>query len=160
MIRGRSGGGINYIQKEKLKIIYFRIINRFVRKGKKDFIFNLFISAFFLIKRLRKRSFRRIVDRFFFLLRPLLQLRPLFSSGIIYQLPATLDVPKEYTMAVFWFYKAILGRTEYMLSDRIFNELVELFMKKGNAIELKKDYYKLIVQNRILLYRFKNKHRI
>jgi ribosomal protein S7 len=156
MIRGRS----RIIEKELLKIIYFRLINRFVRNGKKDFVLRFFFDSLILLKRRLKISFRSILDRFFYKLRPLLQLKPLFSSGIIYQLPSTLSVSKEYSLSVLWFYQAISNRTELNLKDRFYNELFEIYCNKGHSLTLKRDYYKQIVQNRIFLYRFRKRFRI
>lgn len=156
MIRSRG----LFIKKEVLKIIYFRLINRFVRNGKKDFVLTLFFNALFKLKIEFKIPFRIILDRFFLRLRPLLQLKPLFSSGIIYQLPSTLNSSKEYNMAVYWFYQSIKQRTENSLEQRLFSELSDIWYNKGLALQLKKDYYSLIVQNRIFLYRFKRKFNI
>lgn len=156
MIRGKTRS----IKKEMLKIIYFRLINRFVRNGKKDFILSLFFDSLVQLKKKIKVTFKFILERFFYRLRPLLQLKPLFSSGIVYQLPATLNTSKEYSMAVFWFYKGVKARPEKTLFERFSNEIMDLWFNKGFSLQLKRDYYKLIVQNRIFLYRFKKKFRI
>jgi small subunit ribosomal protein S7 len=156
MVRGRTRS----LKKEMLKIIYFRLVNRFVRNGNKDFVFRLFFNALIETKRKTRSSFRVILDRFFFRLRPLLQLKPLFSSGIIYQLPSTLNSSKEYSMAVFWFYKGVRERSERTLQERFSKELLDIWYKKGYALQFKKNYYNLIVQNRIFLYRFKKRFRI
>jgi small subunit ribosomal protein S7 len=156
MVRGKTRS----IKKEMLKIIYFRLVNRFVRNGNKDFILKLFFNSLVELKLKIKVTFKFILERFFFRLRPLLQLKPLFSSGIVYQLPATLNTPKEYSMAVFWFYKGVKFRSERTLQERFTNEISDLWFNKGNSLQFKKDYYNLIVQNRIFLYRFKKKFKV
>ena len=72
MIRGKTRS----IKKEMLKIIYFRLINRFVRNGKKDFILSLFFDSLVQLKKKIKVTFKFILERFFYRLRPLLQLKP------------------------------------------------------------------------------------
>jgi len=134
-------------------------MNRFIRKGKRDFIYRTFLMAGFNIKMKTGLSFNDIYSFVFIYLRPLLQLKPLFSSGIVYQLPYFIDTAKEFSMAVSWFYRAVSDRTERSLQKRISAELFEIRSGKSPSIKLKLDYYKLIVSNRVLLYRFKRKIR-
>lgn len=141
------------------KLNFFRVMNRFIRNGNKDFVYTSFIRASLKLKKKIGKSFDDIFDKIFIYLRPVMQLKPLFSSGIIYQLPASVNELKEYTMAIQWFYKAILNRSEKNLSLRIEGELVDLHQGKSPSIELKIAYYKQIIENRVYLYRFKRKLR-
>jgi ribosomal protein S7 len=138
---------------------YFRIMNRFIRNGNKDFVYRCFLLATFAVKKKTGMSFNNIASLVFKYLRPLVKLKPHFSSGIIYQLPSSVDSRKELTMAVYWFYKAVQNRSERGLSNRIRAELLDLHKGQSPSIQLKIEYYKLIMANRVYLYRFKRKLR-
>jgi ribosomal protein S7 len=138
---------------------FFKIMNRFIHQGKKDFIYKIFLNAAFIVKIKTGLSFDQIFSIVFVYLRPLLQLKPLFSSGIVYQLPYFIETDKEYSMAVSWFYRAVSSRVERSLQQRITAELFEIKLGNSPSIKLKLEYYKTIVANRVLLYRFRRKIR-
>jgi len=139
------------------RLLVNSIINRFIKRGHKDFVGREIYQALHDIKKNRKRSITKLVNDFYINLRPAVQLKPRFASGLVYMLPAPIPLKKEYTMALTWFYKGVGQRLDLGLGKRIFNEFNDVLGKRGRAIGLKLDYYKQIVSNRVLLYRFKKK---
>lgn len=140
-------------------IDFFKVVNRFIRNGKKDLAYRCFLQATFSYKKLYNQTFITIYTQIVSVLRPLLHLKPLFSSGIVYHIPYVIDITKEYTLAISWFYRAVSARKERNLQLKIFSELIEIKSGKSPSIQLKLDYYKQIVTNRVFLFRFRHRFR-
>jgi ribosomal protein S7 len=134
-----------------------KFIKRFVKQGKCDYIYLQVLLGFILAKTMLRISLKKMGDDLLELLRPAMGLRPLFASGIIYNIPAILNIRKEERLAIFWFYKGILNRTEREFSQRVFYEIIDIFHKKGESLNLRTVLYDQIILNRVLVERFRRR---
>ena len=143
------------IKSKKSLILLF--VNRFVKGGKKDFIYKNFILALVRIKIKLKLNFNLILNKLINIIVPVINLKPKFASGIIYLIPTFIKFDKSISLGLTWFVKAIKLRREYNFKYRILFEIRDIFNNKGLTLNYKKEYYKLALTNRSLLFKFRNK---
>jgi ribosomal protein S7 len=142
---------------KRKRTLFFLFINRFVRSGKKDIIYSHWIITLIYIKKLFKYTFNKILLIILNNIKPLVELKPKFSSGIIYFLPYPIKEYKSIVLGLTWLVRAIDKRFELSLKDKLMIELEEIMYNRGAVSRLKRDYYKIILENRVQLYRFKKK---
>lgn len=137
---------------------YGKLINRFLKKGRRDFLIKTFNAVFLRLKQdgLVLNSNELIVV-ILDILRPLVDLKPRFSSGLIYMLPTPVSLNRQTSLALTWFYKGVLAREDINLEDKIYKELCDLLLKNGNAnsYKMKIEFYKQVKSGRVILSRFK-----
>jgi ribosomal protein S7 len=142
---------------KRKRTLFFLFINRFIRSGKKDIIYSHWIITLIYIKKLFKYTFNKILLIILNNIKPLVELKPKFSSGIIYFLPYPIKEYKSIVLGLTWLVRAIDKRFELSLKDKLMIELEEIMYNRGAVSRLKRDYYKIILENRVQLYRFKKK---
>lgn len=141
-------------QKKSLLLLF---VNRFMRRGKKDFIYKNFLLVLIRFKRRLKIDFNRLLKRILNLISPVVQLKPKFVSGIIYLLPTFIKEYKAVSLGLTWFVKAIKLRREDTFRYRLLLEFRDILHLRGLTYKFKKEYYKLVLHNRALLFKFRNK---
>jgi len=139
------------------KTILFLFINRFIKQGKKDFIYRSFVIILISLKKLFKKTFNQILFEILDFVTPLVELRPRFASGVIYYLPTPIKPYKSVVLGLAWLVKGVKMKNERSFVQKLLMECQDILQNCGNVSRLKNDYYKLILDNRVLLYRFKNK---
>lgn len=144
------------ISKSKKSFILL-FVNRFMREGKKDFMYKNFLLVLIYIKKRLKLTFDLILERVLDDVRPLVQLKPKFVSGIIYLLPSFVSEIKSKTLGLSWLVRAVRMRSEEDFKERLVSELYEILNQRGFALSYRREYYKLCLNNRALLFKFKNK---
>lgn len=144
------------ISKSKKSFILL-FVNRFMRHGKKDFMYKNFLLVLIYIKKRLKMPFDRILERILDDVRPLVQLKPKFVSGIIYMLPSFISEVKSKTLGLAWLVRAVRSRLEDDFKERLVSEFYEILHHRGYALSYRREYYKLCLNNRALLFKFKNK---
>jgi len=142
---------------KRKRTLFFLFINRFIRSGKKDIIYSHWIITLIYIKKLFKYSFNKILLIILNNIKPLVELKPKFSSGIIYFLPFPIKEYKSIVLGLTWLVRALDKRFELSLKQKLMIEFEEIMYNRGAVSRLKRDYYKIILENRVLLYRFKKK---
>jgi ribosomal protein S7 len=143
------------VKRKKSLLLLF--VNRFIINGKKDFIYKYFLIILVRLKFFLKLHFNIILRKILLIICPLVQLKPKFASGIIYLIPAPLKLLKSISLGLNWLIKAIRNRREYNFKYRLLFELKDILNFKGYSLKYKNEYYKLVMFNRALLFRFKNK---
>lgn len=143
------------VKSKKSLILLF--VNRFIRAGKKDFIYKNFILSLIRIKVKLNINFNVILNKLLNNIIPVINLKPKFASGVIYLIPTFIKFDKSVTIGLSWFVKAVKSRREYSFKHRLLFEIRDIFNQKGLTLSYKKDYYKLALLNRSLLFKFRNK---
>jgi len=144
------------ISKSKKSFILV-FVNRFMRDGKKDFMYKNFLLVLIYIKNRLKLAFDKILERVLENVRPLIQLKPKFVSGIIYLLPSFISEIKSKTLGLSWLVRAIRVRSEDDFKERLVSEFYDILHYRGLALSYRREYYKLCLNNRALLFKFRNK---
>lgn len=144
------------IQKTQ-KSLLLVFVNRFMKHGKKDFMYKNFLLVLIRFKNRLDLTFNQILNKILSFISPVLQLKPKFVSGIIYLLPKFIKDYKSNTLGLAWLVKAIKMRREYEFRYRMLFEFRDILNERGLTISYKRDYYKLSLVNRALLFKFRNK---
>jgi hypothetical protein len=145
------------------KNLFFLFINRFIKAGYKDYIYINFLIVLIKLKRIYNYSFDGLLNFILNYIKPLVELRPKFSSGLIYYLPVPIKEHKAVVLGLSWLVKATYKRFEVTFQEKLFMELdciLELETKEYSRSHVsiyKEEYYNTVLENRVLLYRFKKK---
>lgn len=142
---------------KKKKSLILLFVNRFMKHGLKDFIYKNFLLVIIRFKNKLKVSFNLFLNRIINAITPVIQLRPKFVSGIIYMLPTPVKYYKSLSLGLTWLIKAIKARREYEFRYRLLFEFRDILNNRGLTISYKRDYYKLALNNRAFLFKFRNK---
>jgi ribosomal protein S7 len=140
--------------KKSLLLVF---VNRFMRGGKRDFIYKNFILVLIRFKRAFKLTFNQVLSKILMFIAPAIQLKPKFVSGIIYLLPVNIKPYKANVLGLSWLVKAVKNRREYAFKYRLLMEFRDILKHRGLTLNYRRDYYKLALNNRALLFKFRNK---
>jgi ribosomal protein S7 len=132
-------------------------VSRFIKQGKKDIIYYIFVRVLFFLKKYKRISFNKILSYTINSLKPCIGIRPKFVSGVIYMLPSFIHPFKERTLAISWFFKSLKSQRGIPIAVKLYREFKLCFKNKGGSMQYKLDFYNIIFINRDLLYKFKKK---
>lgn len=143
-----------FIRKRHLFHIF---IGKFIKKGNKSLAIKHFTKALIRLKLQENLSILFMLTNIYNDLRPTLDLKSKFSSGINYYLPSLIRDRKAQTLLLIWFCKAVSSYPDRKLHQRIYSE-IKLISEGGGGRSrgYRTEHYNLIRKNKILLYRFKN----
>ena len=136
--------------------LFHIFVGKFIKKGNKALIIKHFIKALIRLKLQENLSIISMLDNIYNELKPTLDLKSKFSSGINYYLPSLISARKAQTLLLIWFCKAVNSYQEKKLYQRIYFEIK--FISEGGggrSRDYRTEHYNLIKKNKILLYRFK-----
>ena len=149
----RSLKRINIINKSL--ILFF--INRFIRNGTKSILYKIFLKVLIRLKKRFKQTFNFLLNEIIEIISPLVQLKPKFSSGIVYMIPDYPHFNKSLVLGLSFFVKAIKLRREYQIYYRLLYEFRDILKYKGLTLKYKREFHKLALSNRHLLFKFSRK---
>jgi ribosomal protein S7 len=144
---------------KRKKTLIFLFVNKFIRNGVRDSIYKIFLIILIKLKKVLNKSFLSILNQILFSIKPLVRLKPFFASGIIYYLPYYASSDKSIVIALNWLVKSLKQRSLLSFKTRLMAELRDILLGKGVVLKKKVEYYKLILDNRMLMYRFRNIYR-
>lgn len=162
--------------RKKYKFDYLTVlISLLIKKGKKNkaksiiFFFFLKLKKYFIKKiQLNKNYIPLKFDSYFtfFLTEVFERFRPRISliskkvAAKIYTLPWYININRSRILFLRWFITSALNRVEYNISDKLFNEFIDLCYLKGNTLKKLQEYYAIAVINRPFLKLLKRKRRV
>lgn len=141
------------------KSLILLFVNRFMRDGKKDKLYKNFLLVLIRFKHFWQQPFNEILLKILHLITPVVQLRPKFVSGIVYMLPINIKAYKARVLGLSWLVKGVSKRSEVGFKYRLLGEFRDINNDRGFSYTLryKKEYYKLVLANRALLFKFRYK---
>ena len=80
--------------------------------------------------------------------RPNLEVRSRRVGGATYQVPVEVNVKRSQTLALRWLLEASRKRKNKTKSQKLFNELMDAYQKKGAAIKKREDTHKMAESNK------------
>ena len=81
-------------------------------------------------------------------MRPNLEVRSRRVGGATYQVPVEVNTNRSQTLALRWLLDASRKRKNKTMSDKLFNELMDAYQKKGSAIKKREDTHKMAESNK------------
>jgi len=125
-----------------------KFINSIMWAGKKTVAQKIFYEALEIMERKMKEDAYTVFERAFKNVRPVLEVRPRRVGGSTYQVPMEVRSKRRQSLAVKWIIRAARSRSEYRMSERLANELLDASRNQGAACKKKEETHKMAEANR------------
>ncbi len=125
-----------------------KFVNFMMFDGKKTTAEKIIYTAFELIKNKTKEDPIKVFNEAVNNIRPNLEVRSRRVGGATYQVPVEVKTSSSHTLALRWLLDASRKRKNKSMSDRLFNELMDAYQKKGNAIKKREDTHRMAESNK------------
>ncbi len=116
--------------------------------GKKTTAEKIIYTAFEQIKNKTKEDPIKVFNDAVNNIRPNLEVRSRRVGGATYQVPVEVKTSRSQTLALRWLLDASRKRKNKNMSDRLFNELMDAYQKKGNAIKKREETHRMAESNK------------
>jgi small subunit ribosomal protein S7 len=125
-----------------------KLINVLSVNGNKTIIEEIVCKSLQLIKKNTKQSPLTVLKIAIFNIRPTITLKSVKIAGKSYQIPFPINKEKQDDLAIQWLVEAVDNKSEKTLIDRLYQEIVNAYNKKGSAYKKKDDIHHKAVANR------------
>ena len=144
----RAPKRIIYAESNYRSIILSKFINFLMYDGKKSAAEKIIYTALKQIKNKTKEDPIKIFNEAINNIRPNLEVRSRRVGGATYQIPVEVKTNRSQTLALKWLLEASRKRKNKTMSDKLFNELMDAYQKKGAAIKKREDTHKMAESNK------------
>ncbi len=129
-------------------LVLAKFINFVMYDGKKETSEKIIYGALDKIKDKTKEDPIKVFNEAVNNIRPNLEVRSRGVGGATYQVPQEVKTKRSQTLALRWLLEASRKRKNKTMSDKLFNELMDAFQKKGAAIKKREDTHKMAESNK------------
>ena len=129
-------------------LILSKFINFLMYDGKKTTAEKIIYLALDRIKEKTKEDPIKIFNEAVNNIRPNLEVRSRRVGGATYQVPVEVKVKRSQTLALRWLLEATRKRKNKTMSDKLINELMDAYQKKGLAIKKREDVHRMAESNK------------
>ena len=130
-------------------IVVAKFINYIMKNGKKSVAEKIFYGSLDIIKEQAKtdtplETFKKALDN----VAPILEVKSKRIGGATYQVPVEVKTNRSQTLAMRWLLVATRKRKNKTMSDKLINELMDAYQKKGSAIKKREDTHRMAESNK------------
>ena len=129
-------------------IILSKFINFIMYDGKKSSAEKIIYDALNRIKEKTKEDPIKVFNDAINNVRPNLEVRSRRVGGATYQVPVEVKTKRSLTLAMRWLLDASRKRKNKSMSEKLFNELMDAYQRKGSAIKKREDTHKMAESNK------------
>ena len=129
-------------------LILSKFINFLMYDGKKTAAEKIIYLALDRIKEKTKEDPIKIFNEAVNNIRPNLEVRSRRVGGATYQVPVEVKVKRSQTLALRWLLEATRKRKNKKMSDKLINELMDAYQRKGLAIKKREDTHRMAESNK------------
>ena len=129
-------------------LILSKFINFLMYDGKKTTAEKIIYLALDRIKEKTKEDPIKIFNEAINNIRPNLEVRSRRVGGATYQVPVEVKVKRSQTLALRWLLEATRKRKNKKMSDKLINELMDAYQRKGLAIKKREDTHRMAESNK------------
>ena len=144
----RAPKRIIYADPKYKSLILSKFVNFVMYDGKKSVAEKLIYIALKQINNKTKEDPIKIFNEAINNIRPNLEVRSRRVGGATYQIPVEVKTNRSQTLALKWLLQASRKRKNKTMSDKLFNELMDAYQKKGAAIKKREDTHKMAESNK------------
>ena len=144
----RAPKRIIYADPKYKSLILSKFVNFVMYDGKKSAAEKLIYTALKQISNKTKEDPIKIFNEAINNIRPNLEVRSRRVGGATYQIPVEVKTNRSQTLALKWLLQASRKRKNKTMSDKLFNELMDAYQKKGSAIKKREDTHKMAESNK------------
>ena len=146
--KNRAPKRIIYPDAKHGSLILSKFINFVMYDGKKSAAEKIIYTAFEQIKKKSKEDPIKIFNEAINNIRPNLEVRSRRVGGATYQVPVEVKTSRSQTLALRWLLEATRKRKNKTMSDKLCNELMDAYQKKGSAIKKREDTHRMAESNK------------
>ena len=125
-----------------------KFINFVMYNGKKAAAEKVIYTALDQIKDKTKEDPIKVFNEAVNNIRPTLEVRSRRVGGATYQVPVEVKTKRSQTLALRWLLEATRKRKNKSMSDKLINELMDAYQKKGSAIKKREDTHRMAESNK------------
>ena len=125
-----------------------KFINFLMYDGKKTTAEKIIYSALVQIKEKTKEDPIKVFNEAINNIRPNLEVRSRRVGGATYQVPVEVKTKRSQTLALRWLLDSARKRKNKTMSEKLINELIDAFQKKGSAIKKREDTHRMAESNK------------
>lgn len=125
-----------------------KFINNLMKDGKKSVAEEIFYDAIDLITERTGKEGIDVFNQAVNNVKPMVEVRPKRIGGQTYQVPMEVRASRKLSLAIKWLVAAARSRGEYLMKDRLCNELIAASRKEGNAYKKKEDTHRMAEANK------------
>ena len=129
-------------------MILSKFINFVMYDGKKAAAEKLIYNALKQIGEKTKEDPIKVFNDAVNNIRPNLEVRSRRVGGATYQVPVEVQTKRSQTLALRWLLEASRKRKNKSMSEKLSNELMDAYQKKGSAIKKREDVHKMAESNK------------
>jgi small subunit ribosomal protein S7 len=129
-----------------------KFVNNLMKEGKKSVAEKIFYEAVDLITERTGKEGIDVFNQAVNNVKPMVEVRPKRIGGQTYQVPMEVRASRKLSLAIKWLVAAARSRGEYLMKDRLCNELIAASRKEGNAYKKKEDTHRMAEANKAFAY--------
>jgi small subunit ribosomal protein S7 len=125
-----------------------QLINKVMTDGKKSLAERIVYDALAIVGERSNEDPVETLENAIKQLTPVLEVRSRRVGGATYQVPVEVPARRARTLAVRWLVGYARARREYLMSERLANEIQDATRQQGNAWKRKDDIYRMAQANK------------
>ena len=130
-------------------LVVSQFISKLMIQGKKSLAQKIVYGAFDILAKQVKdeeplKVFKQALDN----VKPILEVKSRRVGGSTYQVPMEVRSERRKSLAMKWIISFARMRKEKTMSDRLANELLDAYNKRGSSIKKKEDLHKMAEANK------------
>ena len=129
-------------------LVLAKFINFLMYDGKKTSAEKIVYDTLDKIKEKTKDDPIKVFNDAINNVRPNLEVRSRRVGGATYQVPVEVKTKRSHTLALRWLLEASRKRKNKTMSDKLINELMDAYQRKGSAIKKREDTHKMAESNK------------
>ena len=139
---------ISYPDPKYGSLVLSKFINFLMYEGKKTTAEKIIYFALDKIKEKTKEDPIKIFNDAINNIRPNLEVRSRRVGGATYQVPVEVKTKRSQTLALRWLLEAARKRKNKTMADKLINELMDAYQRKGSAIKKREDTHRMAESNK------------
>ena len=144
----RAPKRIFYPESKYRSTVLAKFINFIMYDGKKATAEKIIYNTFDQIQEKTKQDPIKVFNDAVNNIRPNLEVRSRRVGGATYQVPVEVKTKRSQTLALRWLLEASRKRKNKTMSQKLFNELMDAYQKKGAAIKKREDTHRMAESNK------------
>ena len=129
-------------------LVLSKFVNFIMYDGKKAVAEKIVYGALDQIKNKTKDDPIKVFNDAINNIRPNLEVRSRRVGGATYQVPVEVNTNRSQTLALRWLLDASRKRKNKTMAEKLFNELMDAYQRKGAAMKKREDTHKMAESNK------------
>ena len=129
-------------------VVVTKLMNSIMHHGKKSAAESIVYGAFETIEGKTKQSPLNIFQQALDNVMPSIEVRSRRVGGATYQVPVEVRTSRRQALAIRWLINASRARSEFTMTERLANELLDAASNRGAAVKKREDTHKMADANK------------